>query len=46
MCRTLLGDGAVLAAGLVSSAAVATWSVRTARTAGRDREANATAPAG
>jgi low temperature requirement protein LtrA len=46
ICCTFLGDWGVLAAGLVSSAAVATGVVLTTRTVGRGREANATAPAG
>ncbi|MEV6115666.1 low temperature requirement protein A [Streptomyces sp. NPDC052109] len=45
ICCTFLGNWAVLAAGLVSSAAVATGVVLTARTARRGHGANATAPA-
>ncbi|KUN07013.1 hypothetical protein AQI95_11865 [Streptomyces yokosukanensis] len=46
ICCTLLGDWAVLAAGLVSAAAVATGAALTARMVGRERAADATAPAG
>ncbi|MEU6669728.1 low temperature requirement protein A [Streptomyces sp. NPDC046727] len=46
ICCTFLGDWAVLAAGLVSSAAVVTGVVLTARMAGRERAAGATASAG
>ncbi|MFF9770738.1 low temperature requirement protein A [Streptomyces sp. NPDC053086] len=46
LCCTFLADWAVLAAGLVSSAAVVTGVALTARMAGRDREASATTPAG
>ncbi|AOR33779.1 hypothetical protein BFF78_24390 [Streptomyces fodineus] len=45
ICCTFLGDWAVLAAGFVSSAAVATGVTLTARMAGRERAASATAPA-
>jgi low temperature requirement protein LtrA len=46
ICCTFLGGWAVLAAGLVCAAAVATGVTLTARTAGRERTAGATAPAG
>lgn len=46
ICCTFLGDRAVLAAGIVSAAAVATGVTLTARMARRERPANATAPAG
>jgi low temperature requirement protein LtrA len=46
VCCTFLAHWAVLAAGLVSSAAVATGVVLTARMAGREREAGAAGPAG
>ncbi|MBL1082034.1 low temperature requirement protein A [Streptomyces actinomycinicus] len=46
ICCTFLGDWAVLAAGLVSSASVAIGVTLTARTRGRQREADATAAAG
>ncbi|OLZ67818.1 hypothetical protein AV521_23310 [Streptomyces sp. IMTB 2501] len=46
ICCTFLGDWAVLAAGLVSAAAVATGVTLTARMTGRERAASATAPAG
>ncbi|MEU3523788.1 low temperature requirement protein A [Streptomyces sp. NPDC038707] len=46
ICCTFLGDWAVLAAGAVSAAAVATGVVLTARTAAREGRPGATAPAG
>ncbi|WP_330339455.1 low temperature requirement protein A [Streptomyces sp. NBC_00557] len=46
ICCTFLGDRAVLAAGLVCAAAVATGVTLTARMARRRRTASATAPAG
>ncbi|MFI2760032.1 low temperature requirement protein A [Streptomyces echinatus] len=46
ICCTFLGDWAVLAAGLVASGAVVVGVMLTARMAGREREASATAPAG
>ncbi|MEW2284834.1 low temperature requirement protein A [Streptomyces sp. NPDC047841] len=46
ICCTFLGDWAVLAAGLVSAASVAAGVVLTARAAGRERAARATAAAG
>lgn len=46
ICCTFLGEWAVLAAGLVASAAVAAGVLMTARGAGRQRRADATAPAG
>ncbi|CUW29751.1 MULTISPECIES: low temperature requirement protein A [Streptomyces] len=46
ICCTFLGEWAVLAAGLVSAAAVATGVTLTARTAARQRAADAAAPAG
>ncbi|MEU3828269.1 low temperature requirement protein A [Streptomyces sp. NPDC029080] len=46
ICCTALGDWAVLAAGLVCSAAVVTGVVLTARTAGRERAANPAGVAG
>ncbi|MGW2963276.1 low temperature requirement protein A [Streptomyces sp. NPDC001220] len=45
ICCTFLGDRAVPAAGLVSALAVATGTALTARTAGRERPADATAGA-
>ncbi|MGW3202977.1 low temperature requirement protein A [Streptomyces sp. NPDC001135] len=45
ICCTFLGDWAVLAAGLVTSAAVATGATLTARMVSRERAASATAPA-
>ncbi|MGW2741036.1 low temperature requirement protein A [Streptomyces sp. NPDC001450] len=45
VCCTFLGEWAVLAAGLVSAAAVAVGVTLTARMAARERRANATAPA-
>jgi low temperature requirement protein LtrA len=46
ICCTFLGDWAVLAAGLVCAAAVTTGVTLTARMAGRERTAGATAQAG
>ncbi|MEU2227652.1 low temperature requirement protein A [Streptomyces sp. NPDC018347] len=46
ICCTFLGEWAVLSAGLVASAAVAAGVLLTARGAGRQRRADATAPAG
>ncbi|QTD99083.1 low temperature requirement protein A [Streptomyces cyanogenus] len=46
ICCTFLREWAVLAAGLVSSAAVAVGAALTVRTAARDRGTGATAPAG
>ncbi|MFF5859524.1 low temperature requirement protein A [Streptomyces sp. NPDC012751] len=46
ICCTFLGEWAVFAAGLVASAAVAAGVLLTARGAGRQRRADATAPAG
>ncbi|MEV7810332.1 low temperature requirement protein A [Streptomyces flaveolus] len=46
ICCTFLGDWAVLAAGLVSAASVATGVILTARTAGRRHAAGTAAPAG
>ncbi|MBG7700860.1 low temperature requirement protein A [Streptomyces sp. MC1] len=46
ICCTFLGDWAVLAAGLVSAASVATGVILTARTAGRRRAAGTAATAG
>ncbi len=46
ICCTFLGDWAVLATGLVSSAAVATGVALTARMTHRERATSATAPAG
>ncbi|MFF7984730.1 low temperature requirement protein A [Streptomyces sp. NPDC007901] len=45
LCCTFLGDWAVPAAGIVSALAVATGTTLTARTAARERPANATAAA-